>query len=75
MTMLRQFKRALRRLTPAELASAELAEAELQLLEAQSGQEFASAMVGYHSKRIDRLRRQLASYAAAATTSTPEVAS
>lgn len=68
MSMLRQLKRAMRRLTPAELAAAELADAELQLLEAQSAQKYAAAMVGYHSKRIDRLRRQLASYAANSTT-------
>jgi hypothetical protein len=68
MTFARHLKRALRKLTPAEVAASELAEAELQRLEAQSAQEFATAMVSYHTKRIDRLRGVLAAQAAQATT-------
>lgn len=63
MSLIRHFKRAFRKLTPAEVAATELAEAELQRLEAQSGQEFAAAMVSYHTKRIDRLRAVLAAQA------------
>lgn len=43
----------------AELASRELADAERKLLDAQSGREFADAMVRYHTDRINRLRRFL----------------
>lgn len=67
MSLLRHMKRALRKLTPAEVASTELAEAELQRLEAQSAQEFASSMVQYHSTRIHRLRAFLAAQAATDT--------
>lgn len=42
-----------------ELAARELDQAERALLEAQSGREYADAMVTYHSDRIDRLRRYL----------------
>ena len=54
------FKRALRRLTPAEMAARELAEAELSLLEAQTGAEWARSQIDYHETRIKRLRKFLA---------------
>lgn len=58
--MVAAFKRLVRRLTPAELAARELAEAELALLEAQSGREWAAAMVTYQQGRVTRLRGYLA---------------
>lgn len=55
-----QSLRALRDLfrvpTPAELAQRELEEAERELLKAQSGREYADAMVTYQQRRVTRLR-------------------
>jgi len=42
-----------------ELAARELAQAERALLEAESGREYATAMVEYNDERIQRLRRYL----------------
>jgi hypothetical protein len=50
------FKRALRKLTPLEVASRELAEAELQSLSAQTAVEYANSVVAYNAQRIKRLR-------------------
>jgi hypothetical protein len=41
--------------TPVEVAARELGEAQLALLAAQSGLEYAKAMVQYHEARIARL--------------------
>lgn len=65
MSLLRNARRVFRKLTPAELAASELAEAELARLEAQSAQDFATSMVQYHGKRIDRLRAFLVTQATA----------
>lgn len=54
--MIAALKRALRRITPLEMASRELAESELHELTYQTGQEFASAMVTYHQNKSLRLR-------------------
>lgn len=54
-----------RSLSPNEVAAYELAEAELELLESQTGQEYANAMVGYHQTRIVRLHAFLAASEAA----------
>lgn len=40
---------------PARLAAAELKEAQRELLKAQTGLEYAQAMVTYHTARIKRL--------------------
>lgn len=61
--MIAAFKRAMRKLTPLEIATRELAEAELSKLAAQTGQEYSSAMVQYHSTRISRLRAFIAAQA------------
>lgn len=58
--MLQDFKRVLRRLTPIELAARELVEAELALLEAQTGVDYAVSLVGYNAKRVERLRKYIA---------------
>jgi predicted outer membrane protein len=45
--------------SPTHLAQRELEEARRELLKAQSGAEYAIAMVDYHRSRIERLRRTL----------------
>lgn len=48
------------RVAPArEQAKLELEQAERQLLDAQSANEYASALVLYHTQRINRLRKVL----------------
>jgi hypothetical protein len=42
-----------------ELIARELDQARRGLLEAQTGRDYATAMVAYHETRIDRLRAQL----------------
>lgn len=54
-------RQLLRRLTPGEVAAKELADAQLELLEARTGEEYATAMVSYHTTRIKRLHAYLAS--------------
>lgn len=48
-----------RTLSPEELVARELDQARRGLLEAQTGRDYATAMVTYHETRIDRLRAQL----------------
>lgn len=45
--------------SPEELIARELDQARRGLLEAQTGRDYANAMVLYHETRIDRLRAQL----------------
>jgi hypothetical protein len=45
--------------SPEELIARELDQARRGLLEAQTGRDYANAMVIYHESRIDRLRTQL----------------
>jgi hypothetical protein len=45
--------------SPKELMARELDQARRGLLEAQTGRDYAMAMVNYHLNRIDRLRAQL----------------
>jgi hypothetical protein len=45
--------------SPEELIARELDQARRGLLEAQTGRDYANAMVIYHETRIDRLRSQL----------------
>lgn len=59
--MITEIKRAMRRLTPLELATRELADAELQKLTAQSAQEYAACIASYNTSRIARLRAFIAS--------------
>lgn len=60
MSFFAYFKRAMRKLSPNEMAAAELAEAELRLLESETGREYADAMVAYNTKRVARLKKFLA---------------
>jgi hypothetical protein len=55
----RNFQRVTGRLDPIRKMEEELTDARLSLLEAQSGKEWAEAMVSYHTKRIERLQAQL----------------
>ena len=43
-------------ITPAQAIAAELAEAEHQLLRAESGVEYAAALVTYNKNRVKRLK-------------------
>ena len=45
--------------SPEELIARELDQARRGLLEAQTGRDYANAMVLYHETRIERLRAQL----------------
>jgi len=45
--------------SPEEMIARELDQARRGLLEAQTGRDYANAMVQYHEARIDRLRSQL----------------
>jgi hypothetical protein len=47
-------------ISPAEAIAAELAEAEHQLLKAETGVEYAQALVTYNKNRIKRLKAYLA---------------
>ena len=58
--MIQDLKRVMRRLTPLELAARELVEAELALLEAQTGVDYAESLVAYNAKRVERLRKYVA---------------
>lgn len=45
--------------TPLELAAQELVEAERAKLEAETGKEFAAALVDYNAARIARLKKYI----------------
>jgi hypothetical protein len=60
MNIMHHIKRAMRRLTPQEMAAAELAEAELYRLEVHTALEFASNSLNTCNDRIKRLRKFLA---------------
>ena len=57
--MLRELIELLRKPSAEVLAQRELDEAKRQLLQAQAGMEYASALVQYHQARIGRLERFL----------------
>jgi hypothetical protein len=49
-----------KRVTPTEAITAELMEAEHQLLKAETGVEYAQALVTYNKNRVKRLKAYLA---------------
>ena len=51
------FKNPFSKPTPYQLAADELAEAQRKLLEAQTGLEYAKAMVEYNTNRVARLQK------------------
>jgi hypothetical protein len=50
------FKELFKRISPAEAIVAELAEAEHALLRAETGVEYAQALVTYNKNRVKRLK-------------------
>ena len=52
-------KRIFRKLTPLEMATIELVAAERAKLEAETGKEFADALVAYNTARIARLKKYI----------------
>ena len=58
----------LKSVTPAQAISWELAEAEMALLKAETGVEYAQALVTYNKNRVKRLK----AYITASTTATEE---
>jgi hypothetical protein len=50
------FKDIFKRISPAEAIAAELAEAEHSLLRAETGVEYAQALVTYNKNRVKRLK-------------------
>lgn len=58
--MIKDIKRIMRRLTPAEVAAKELADAELELLTALTHREYAQSLIDYNESRCKRLRTFLA---------------
>jgi len=53
------FKDIFKRISPAEAIAAELAEAEHALLRAETGVEYAQALVTYNKNRVKRLKAYL----------------
>lgn len=49
-----------KRITPLQAIANELAEAEMQLLKAETGVEYAQALVTYNKNRVKRLRNYMA---------------
>ena len=54
------FKELFKRWTPAQAIAAELVEAEHSLLRAETGVEYAQALVTYNKNRVKRLKAYLA---------------
>lgn len=50
----------LKRVTPTQAIAGELAEAEMALLRAETGVEYASALVTYNKNRVKRLKAYMA---------------
>ena len=56
MSIVHDFKTIFKRITPVQVVANELAEAEFSLLKAESGVEYATALVTYNKARIKRLK-------------------
>lgn len=54
--MITDLKLMFKAITPAQAIASELAEAEHQLLRAESGVEYAQALVTYNKNRVKRLK-------------------
>ena len=59
MKFLKLLKDYYRDLTPREMIQRELAEAAIQLLEAESGAEYAQSIISFNQTRIKRLTARL----------------
>ena len=55
-----EFKLMLRSVTPAQAITSELVEAEMALLRAETGVEYAQALVTYNKNRVKRLKAYMA---------------
>ncbi len=55
-----ELKKTCGKITPLEEATAELVDAEFAKLQAETGKEFAEALVTYNNARITRLRKYIA---------------
>ena len=62
MKFLKAFKDFWRDVTPREVIIRELAQAHLDRLEAEGAAEYASAVLAYNEKRIERLNERLKEY-------------
>jgi hypothetical protein len=58
--MFEYLKQVFAKPTPLELATEELVQAERAKLEAETGREYADALVSYNNARITRLRKYIA---------------
>lgn len=54
------FRAMFKRITPLQAIANELAEAEMELLKAETGVEYAQALVSYNKNRVKRLRNYMA---------------
>ena len=62
MKFLKQFKDFWRDVTPREVITRELAQAHLDRLEAEDASEYATVVLTYNQKRIERLNERLKEY-------------
>ena len=60
MTLIQELKMVFKHPTAVQVIANELAEAEFSLLKAETGVEYASALVVYNKNRIKRLKAHLA---------------
>ena len=54
--MYQEFRNLLRQVTPMQAMARELLQAEMELLRAETGVEYAQALVAYNKNRIKRLK-------------------
>lgn len=55
-----EFRNLLRQVTPSQAMARELLQAEMELLRAETGVEYAQAVVTYNKQRVKRLKAYLA---------------
>ena len=58
--MYQEFRNLLRQVTPMQAMARELLQAEMELLRAETGVEYAQAVVTYNKQRVKRLKAYLA---------------
>lgn len=58
--MYRELRNLLRQVTPSQAMARELLQAEMELLRAETGVEYAQAVVTYNKQRVKRLKAYLA---------------
>jgi len=60
--MFQKIKQLFRQRTPLEVITQELAVAHLEMLDAQTGVDYAQSIVDYNINRIERLNKHIATY-------------